>query len=341
MKRAKQIALTTARELRLLDAVADSRWRRSRLLILCYHSLSFDEEHLWRRPLFFTAEEFEARLKLLQKWRLNVLPLGEAVERLKAGTLPARSAALTFDDGSADFALLVWPLLKKYSFPGTVYATTYYSEKRRPLFRLMCAYLFWKGRTRVLEGREFGLEGQWDLATKEQRVAAEQAFVERADQDGLDVEGYDRRAAQLAAALGVDYDALRQRRVLQLMTPEEMKAVAADGADLQLHTHRHRVPRDQALFGREIIDNRTRLERASGRPAVHFCYPSGVYLPEFLPWLDSLGVKTATTTEAGLADRSSTPLLLPRVVDTASLSPVELEGWLSGASHFLPRRRTS
>jgi hypothetical protein len=31
--------------------------------------------------------------------------------------------------------------------------------------------------------------------------------------------------------------------------------------------------------------------------------------------------------------------LLPRLIDTVSLSDVEFEGWLTGASAFLPRRR--
>ena len=72
----------------ILDSVADSEWRRKRLLILCYHSLSRDEEHLWRRPLFFTVQEFEQRLQLLKRWGVQVTPLGEAVSRLRAGTLP-------------------------------------------------------------------------------------------------------------------------------------------------------------------------------------------------------------------------------------------------------------
>lgn len=339
LKALKQLTLGVGQTLYVLDAIANSRWRQQRLLILCYHSLTLDEEHRWRRSLFFTPEEFEARLQLLQRWRMAVLPLGEAVERLKAGTLPPRSAALTFDDGTADFGLLVWPLLKRYGYPATVYATTYYSEKGLPLFPNMCAYLLWKGRTRTLEGADWlGLAGPADLSSAATRSAVVEAIIARADRDALDARARDGVAARLAAAVDVDYEALRRRRVLQLMTPEEMRSAAAEGADVQLHTHRHRVPRDQALFAREIEDNRARLERATGRPAIHFCYPSGVHFPEFLPWLSALGVRTATTTIAALADRTSTPLLLPRVVDTASLSPIELASWLSGVSHLIPQR---
>ena len=41
---------------------------------------------------------------------------------------------------------------------------------------------------------------------------------------------------------------------------------------------------------REIRDNRDRIRDFTGHEAVHFCYPSGDYAPEFLPWLRELGV---------------------------------------------------
>jgi peptidoglycan/xylan/chitin deacetylase (PgdA/CDA1 family) len=323
-----------------LEAVADSEWRRRRLLILCYHCLSVDQEHLWRRPLFFTAREFEQRLRLLRRWGARVLPLGEAVNHLRAGTLPSRSVVLTFDDGTADFSSTAWPLLKQYDYPATVYATTYYSEKQRPVFPLICAYVLWKGRHKVLNAApEIGITEAIALSDAAQRRMAARAIVDCADRDKLDADEKDRRAARLAELVGVDYGDLLRRRVLQAMTPEEIRRVAADGADVQLHTHRHRTPLSRDLFEQEIAENRTRLESWTGRRAEHFCYPSGVHHPEFLPWLAAQRVVTATTGVPGLAMAGSSPLLLPRIVDVAAMAPIELEGWLSGASQFLPRRR--
>jgi hypothetical protein len=31
--------------------------------------------------------------------------------------------------------------------------------------------------------------------------------------------------------------------------------------------------------------------------------------------------------------------MLPRLVDTAALTPLEFEGWLTGVSAFIPKRR--
>jgi peptidoglycan/xylan/chitin deacetylase (PgdA/CDA1 family) len=339
LKTCKQYLLRGTKHAGLLAAVANSEWRRRRLLILAYHSVSVDEEHLWRRALFFTREELEQRLQLIQQWAINVLPLGEGIDRLRTGTLPPRSAVLTFDDGTADFAQIVWPMLKRYGYPATVYVTTYYSEKRQPVFPLMCGYLLWKRRHRVLKAApELGIPEAVDLSNPLKRELAERWIVNSAQRHDRSADETNLRAARLAELLDIDYDALLRRRVLQLMTPEEMRDVATDGADVQLHTHKHRAPRHRDLFTQEIADNRTRLEALTGRPARHFCYPSGEHYPEFLPWLAAQQMRSATTCIPGLGTADTNGLLLPRVVDTAALTPIELEGWLSGASQVMPRR---
>jgi len=125
------------------------------------------------------------------------------------------------------------------------------------------------------------------------------------------------------------------------MTRDEAAEIARNGIDIELHTHRHRTPNDRALFLREIVDNRERIERIRDGVARHFCYPSGVYRPEFLPWLREAGVTTATTCDPGLASRRSDPLLLPRLVDTSFLSPLDVEGWMTGMSGFFMPRKAS
>jgi peptidoglycan/xylan/chitin deacetylase (PgdA/CDA1 family) len=123
------------------------------------------------------------------------------------------------------------------------------------------------------------------------------------------------------------------------LTADEVSMLAAGGIDVQLHTHRHRTPMDHQLFLREIEDNRKSIQEMTGTAASHFCYPSGRYHRAFLPWLKEAGVVSATTCERGFASRSSDQLLLPRLLDSNTLSPIEFEGWLTGVSALLPSRR--
>src|SRR5271163_1306301 len=135
LKSTKRAALAALSGAGIFALVAHSSWRRPRLLILCYHGFSLDDEHEWDPNLYIQPSLFEERLKVLA--RANVLPLGEGLERLTRGALPEKSVVITVDDGTYDFRARGWPLLAKYGLPATVYLTSYYSEFNRPVFRLI------------------------------------------------------------------------------------------------------------------------------------------------------------------------------------------------------------
>ena len=340
----KRRVLGASSRLGLLSNVRDSAWRQRRLLILCYHSISIDDEHEWSGAYSMSPALLESRFRMLRDGGYNVLPLGDAVRRLYEGTLPPRSVVLTFDDGMFDFHARAWPLLQEFGFPATVYLTTYYSDYDQPIFGLLCSYLLWRARTRMPQPDVtplFGTPMPWQLADAAGRARAKRDILEYADREQLTAQERTAWAERLSDLLGVDYEAIRAKRLLTVMTRDEASEIARNGIDIELHTHRHRTPNDRGLFLREIVDNRERIERIRDGVARHFCYPSGVYRPEFLPWLREAGVTTATTCDPGLASRRSDPLLLPRLVDTSFLSPLDVEGWMTGMSGFFMPRKAS
>src|SRR5438046_8260006 len=91
LKRATLRALKTAGVFR---AVAASRWRRDRLLILCYHGISLEDEHQWRPGLYMQPELLEQRFEMLKRGRYPVLPLAEALQCLTEGSLDRKSTRL-------------------------------------------------------------------------------------------------------------------------------------------------------------------------------------------------------------------------------------------------------
>ena len=341
----KRSVLGASSRLGLLSGVRDSAWRQRRLLILCYHSISIDDEHEWSGTYSMSPALLEARLRMLRDGRYNVLPLDEAMRRLYEGTLPPRSVVLTFDDGMFDFYARARSLLQQFGFPATVYLTTYYSEYSKPIFGLFCSYLLWRARMRGTTPDTSALLGystRWRLADADGRARAHRELMEFADREQLSLPERTELAERLTELLGDDYAAILAKRILTVMTSAEAAEIAREGVDVQLHTHRHRTPNDHALFLREIADNRARIDPIRGNTARHFCYPSGVYRDEFLPWLREAGVQTATTCDPGLASPRSEPLLLPRLVDTSFLSPLDVEGWMTGISaFFLPRKASA
>jgi peptidoglycan/xylan/chitin deacetylase (PgdA/CDA1 family) len=340
LKKAKQVALHSLKSTGLSTLVHNSRWRRQRLLILAYHGISLADEHIWNGSQFISADTFRSRLGLLKKLSCSVLPLDQALERLYANDLPDRAVAITFDDGTSDFYRKAFPLLKEFDVPATLYLTTFYTHYQRPVFDLMCSYLLWKGRNATLDLKKLtGHDLRTELTENEAREAALSQIHVFARAQKLSAEEKDNLAAALAAQLGVDYAALLEQRAMHNLTAEEVRQLSRDGIDIELHTHRHRTPKDHQLFVREIEDNRRAIQEITGRCASHFCYPTGRYDFSFLPWLKDLGVISATTCESGFVSRSSHQLLLPRFLDSQSLSSIEFESWLAGVSLALPRRR--
>ncbi|MBI3679121.1 MAG: polysaccharide deacetylase family protein [Acidobacteria bacterium] len=339
-KPAKLAALRIARSLSLFRAVSNSRWRRERLAILCYHGVSIEDEHEWDPRFYVSPAILEQRFHVLLESGYHVLPLGEGVRRLREGSLPPRSVALTFDDGCYDFYRQAFPLLEKYKLPATVYLTTFYCFHRKPVFDMFCHYLMWKGRHSFAGGRLSGVDHTPELSSERGRRRASESVIRSAETQAMSLAARDALAEELARQLGLDYQEVVSKRILQLMTVDEVKRISEAGIDIQLHTHRHRTPKDRGLFCREIEDNRRaicEMTGASGRETVHFCYPDGVYDREFLPWLEQQGIVSATTCESGLASRQDHPLLLPRIVDTSGQTPVEFESWISGVSALAPR----
>jgi peptidoglycan/xylan/chitin deacetylase (PgdA/CDA1 family) len=339
LKRVKRTVLSLASTAGVSALIGRSAWRKERLLILCYHGISRDEEHLWRPPLYMELSTFRERMELLVRNDCTILPLEEGIERLYQGELPQRSVAITFDDGGVDFYTEALPVLQEFGFPATVYLATYYSEKRLPIFHLLCSYMLWKRR-----GHSVALSGV--MGGNAQRVTLDepgirhvvQELISFAESEQLSALEKDALAGRLASALGVDYGELRERRLFELLNPAEVAELAGQGVDFQLHTHRHRSPLDESAYRKELADNRACIQRATGRVPSAFCYPSGDYRTEFLPWLRAEGIASATTCVPALATSRVDPLLLPRLVDVGTLAHVEFEGWLTGTSAFLPQR---
>jgi len=101
---------------------------RRQLRILGYHGASIRDEHDFSPGTFMSATTFEGRLDLLEAGGYPVLPLEEAVARLKAGTLPPAATVITIDDGWYGTYKHMIPALKARTLPATLYVSTYYVE---------------------------------------------------------------------------------------------------------------------------------------------------------------------------------------------------------------------
>jgi peptidoglycan/xylan/chitin deacetylase (PgdA/CDA1 family) len=300
-----------------------SRMARGRLQILCFHGFSFVDEHLFRGTLFMSATRLEERLRWLRDRRFAVLPLEDALARLRAGALREREIAVTIDDGFHSVHSIARPLLKAYSVPATVYVTSHYVVHPFPVFRLAIQYMAWKSaRDHVAaDGLIEGVSGPMRLRGAGASSQLESLY--RAAESHLDEQGRASLAREFGQRVGVDYDELVRSRRLSLMSTEEIRELSHDGFDIELHTHRHALPIDADAIAREIADNRAVLEPLTGRTLHHLCYPSGVWDTRQWPALESAGIRSATTCLPGLNRGDEAPLALRRFLDAEAIPLAE------------------
>jgi len=336
---ARQGVFGAARTLGVMEYLRTSEWRRKRLLILCYHGVSLRDEHEWKPTLYMRQETLRARLAQLRSGGYHVVSLDEGLVRLREGSLPPGAVALTFDDGTFDFFDKAAPVLREFGYPATVYQTTFYSDLGEPVFDVFVSYLLWQARDRVVDLSALDDSTTLaDLGDAAVRAAVADAIVAREAREQWNSAQRRDLLERLASMLGLDLAPLLAQRILSLMTAEEIATLAAEGFDFQLHTHRHCLFEDRSEFSADLQVNRDRLTAATGRIAHHFCYPSGVYRRDAVEWLASADVTSATTCDPGIADATSSTMLLPRLVVNDVLPALTFEAWTSGLAALLPRR---
>jgi peptidoglycan/xylan/chitin deacetylase (PgdA/CDA1 family) len=86
------------------------------LTIVTYHSLDDTDSPISVRPATFARHA-----AWLAQQKFCALTLSESLERLRAGTLPPKAVALTFDDGFLNTAAVGLPILKAHGLTGTVF----------------------------------------------------------------------------------------------------------------------------------------------------------------------------------------------------------------------------
>jgi peptidoglycan/xylan/chitin deacetylase (PgdA/CDA1 family) len=299
-------------------AAAARRATAGRLRILCYHGLWVTPGHQFGDCLFIPPEQFEARMERVARSGLPVLPLGEAVERLAADSLPEAALVITIDDAWVSTFTHMLPVLERYGLPATLYATTWYSGRDLPVVNVAVDYLIDASGRRELD-RDAAIADIEKLPALE-RLDALRAF---------------------GRALGVD-EAWLETRQFNIMSGAELAEARRRGLDVQLHTHRHiDVASEVEALPGEIEENRAFLEAAGvAGPFDHFCYPSGASHERAADLLAARGVRSATLVDQGINPPGADPFALRRFLDARHVGDAEFDAYLSGLLHYIePVRR--
>lgn len=277
----------------------------SRLSILIYHRVLPQPDPL--SPGSVTAQEFEGQMAMLAG-SFNVLPLSDAVRRLKDGTLPERAAAITFDDGYADNYLVALPILSRWHLPATFFVATGFLDGGRMWNDSVIESVRRAGGPHLdLSNLHLGVHA---VATPAEKIRTIASLISQ-----LKYLPPQERAEKVA---GVVAKAGLEERSDLMMSSEQVRLMGDAGMEVGAHTVNHPILEtlsDQEAET-EISAGKSRLEEITGRPVSLFAYPNGKpgtdYSPRDVSLVRRLGFAAAVSTHWGAATRSSDVFQLPR-----------------------------
>lgn len=333
------------------------RLRRRSLVILCYHRvLPADARAAYFVPdLAVTPDAFAEQVALAARL-YDCLPLHEALDQLATNGPRSRPLlSFTFDDGYWDNHTHARPVLNQHGVRATFFLVssligttnlTWYDALARAAQRLARSPSVTLAKRPALDDAP----GQW--------IA--EHFRHR---HGLNVSNIVHSAKSLppavrAAVVERLVNAAEETGPLEtaadrLMTPDEVRALAADGHEIGSHSCTHPIlPQlhGDALTA-ELHESRETLAELIGKPPDSLAYPNGDFDDATVEAARRAGYRYAVTTIPGANDAQTDTLRLRRVFISQSrlscgdgrcsdsLLELELSGLADGI--FLRRQRAT
>ena len=278
---------------------------RASLSILIFHRVLPAPDPLF--PAEADTVSFDMNMRWVRDW-FNVLPLEEAVERLKKGSLPACAAVITFDDGYADNLLHAAPILQRYGLHATFFIASGFLDGGR-MWNDTLIESVRNATVLEIDCSDLGLGRLSIESVAEKRTALERLIPAIKHLPGeARMEKVERVREACAALLPEGL----------MMTSTQLRALRELGMGIGAHTCNHPIlaKTDPRIAQKEITENKDFLEALLGEKIRLFAYPNGKlgqdYTAEHVEMVRQAGFSAAVTTNWGVSNRQSDYYQLPR-----------------------------
>jgi len=243
--------------------------------------------------------------------------LDDLVRAASTVCIPERAVAVTFDDGYLDALTMASPILQAFGIPATFFVNSdrLYEPHER----------WWDILERLfLTDRE--LPPELDIRTDRchlrapTRTAADRSHALDLINQTMWALGAEDRESIVSSVIRWSGGAVCLRGSHRVLTAEELRELGArPGHGIGAHTVHHLALSTQGHQTKqaEVIDDKSALEKALGRPVSLFSYPYGDFDAELVSVVRDAGFRAAFTVEAGSVSASTNRLLLPRCEITA------------------------
>lgn len=276
-----------------------------RLSVFLFHKVPALPDPLVPNDL--DVARFEVVLDFI-KTHFSVLPLADAVTHLQKNALPRLCAAITFDDGYAEWRNGIGAMLEKRSLPATLFITTgqFFG---RPMWHERLANIVRTHNDVILDTTMIRLP-PLKTGTETEKVSALQALEYHFKYLPLGVR--DLFLQRLEDMVGAKASSVSS------MSTDDLIDLSNRGFEIGAHTLDHPILGlcDSDRAQREIGETREILEGIIKVPVRSFAYPNGRPGTDFshrhIEMVKSAGYQYAVTTQWGAANHTSSPFQIPR-----------------------------
>lgn len=280
---------------------------RGRLIILAYHRVLREPDPM--RSFEVDSVTFDWQMSAICR-HFAVLPLTEAIHRLKMRSLPPRALCVTFDDGYADNYEVAYPILKRWRVPATFFVATGYLDGGM-MWNDQLIEAIRHARGELLDLRQMGLATYRISSMKERAETAMSVLYEIRYLAPRDRMGALKRLTDIIGAPSPPSI---------MMTSSQVRSLCDGGMEVGGHTVNHpiltRIAADEART--EIMEGKTRLESIVGDKLSLFAYPNGRpgkdYDARHVEMVKKAGFTAAVSTAWGAARFPVNLYQLPRIM---------------------------
>ena len=276
-----------------------------KLTVLLFHKVPCKFDPLESSEM--GLNEFKKVLDSIQNF-FRILPLEDALQALKKGNLPPRSACITFDDGYIDWMQGVVPVLEKNNAHATFFITTGQFDGL-PIWNERILYAVRHANCRNLDFKKFGLP-EFSLENLKQRefsVFQIKKFLKYQDPDIKEFFLQDLEQQSSVSHSDVPY-----------MSRADVRLLHSKGFGIGAHSVSHPILSScsEKLAYEEIANSREELISIIKAPVNSFAYPNGIpgkdFIFEHSNMLEKAGYHYGFTTHSGVITKKSSVWQMPR-----------------------------
>jgi peptidoglycan/xylan/chitin deacetylase (PgdA/CDA1 family) len=277
----------------------------NKLLVLTYHRVLADYDPVIDEV---DAVQFTRQMETLAEY-FNVVSLENGLEQMRAGTLPASSVCITFDDGYRDNYDVAFPILSALDLPAAFFIATGYLGDGM-MWNDVVRQAIKNTSLKELDLQEFSL-GKELIDTEQKKFQLIEKLLGHIKYNKVD------RRIELVNRLREIAQTDIEERLM--MTEREVKELSSAGMEIGGHTVNHPILTcaDEDEVRHEIVQGKMFLEELLDKKLKFFAYPNGQagkdYNEQHMRLVEEAGFNAALTTNNGVIDKDSSMFNLPRI----------------------------